>query len=156
MNYSFECSITPFRNNILELEDKVKEFFTPGDEKLKDQICMAAMELLENAEKYSKAMHGESNIHFKFNANDTQISIMVTSLPLTPEYYSNLVEILNQINTTDNIEALYIRRLQYLTTNLDLNESGLGLYRIAYEGDFKLSHSKTGDFVTILAEKQLT
>ena len=117
---------------------------------------MVTMELPENAEKYSTATSKNADIHFTFRADDTKITILVSNPLLDSPHYENLVSILNQINETDDIESLYVNRLQYLATKIDLNESGLGLYRIAYEGGFQLSCEMIGTMVNVHAIKNLT
>ena len=68
MDYFFECSITPLRKYILDMEDKIEELFSNYDEyneKLKSQILMVTMELLENAEKYSQIGFSRDNFRRK-------------------------------------------------------------------------------------------
>lgn len=155
MDYFFECSITPRRKYIMDLENKAEELFSIHDQTLKHQIRLVIMELLENAEKYSAIKNVDTKIQFKFIADDHKITIQVTNHLLTPEHYENLSRVIKRIQTTDNIEALYTSRLQALAQSKDLNESGLGLYRIAYEGKFQLSCDRKQDKVNVNACKRL-
>lgn len=155
MDYSFECSITPRRKYIMELEKKAEEFFSIHDQTLKHQIRTVIMELLENAEKYSAIKDKDTKIRFKFIANDNEITIQVSNQLLAPEHYENLSRVIKQIQTTDDIEALYTSRLRTLAQNKDLNVSGLGLYRIAYEGGFQLSCDRKEDEVNVYAFKRV-
>jgi hypothetical protein len=61
---------------------------------------------------------------------------------------------IDEIRNSDDPAELYTRRLQELMDNTVKGKTQLGLYRIAYEGEFSLSYRIDNSRLTIIAERK--
>ncbi len=102
-----------------------------------EAVVMVVSELAENAIKYGYFSSGENSITIEISLRDDNISIEVTH-PVERESYDHLVELDKTIQWIrgfqDPFEA-YTEKLRTVSKKaLDDHSSGLGLVRIAYEG----------------------
>jgi hypothetical protein len=102
-----------------------------------DAITMVMHELLENALKYGKYENSESRINYSVKADEKSITIEVTN-PIHGEDSPNFIMLdksIQWIRGYQNPFQSYAEKLKEVSTRpLRDNESGLGLVRIAYEG----------------------
>ncbi len=147
-----EHHIQPFWEIIHNIRGELKCALGACWEEYKEAGMMTASELLENAIKYSGT---GSNIGFKLFADEQRIAIETRNPLVSPRAFADLKARIAAINAGDP-EALYISRLQALMENPDMSSTGLGLYRIAYEGKFDLScRQNSGDQVIVRAQRQI-
>jgi len=151
---SFSLTIEPEWNVI----KKIKEFIT-NDTSLKkqsrdflEQTVLTAIELLENALKYSDSDSGKP-VHFTFEVTDKMCTFEVTSFSKNPGTKQALISVINRIHSGDPFD-LYVKRLEQLKEEPD-GYSRMGLYRIAYEAEFKLEADIKDESVTIRAVRPL-
>ena len=115
-----------------------------------DATRMVALELTENALKYSDRTHA---VEISVNADTDECVIMVTNSTNNKEMLGILREILKRIQAENSFE-LYVERLKQLQERKD-GYSRMGLYRIAYEGEFSLEGKFEGDTVTMIAKRSI-
>lgn len=124
-------------------------------EELRDALCMVVSELLENAIKYGKFKTGEK---IELNVEVAQDrAILEVKSPLDfegeEENMRRLDRFIQWIRGHQSPFQAYLERMRQVAAQpLDSDESGLGLVRIAYEGeailDFYVSDS---DYLCISA-----
>ncbi len=104
-----------------------------------DSLCMIASELLENAVKYGDFSRENEKIPFCIHADLDSVLIEAWS-PLQSagmsEKLKRLDSIIQWIRSFQSPFQAYLERLKLVAGQpLEDNESGLGLVRIAYEGE---------------------
>ena len=72
----------------------------------------------------------------------------------SPDRAEHLARSLERIRSADP-RVLYLERMKELMANPTQTESQLGLLRIAFEGQFTLSHVYQDSVLTITAERSL-
>ncbi len=115
---------------------------------------MVTAELIENAIKYGSHSEAERGILFCMNFKNNKIVIEVSNRINNQDDYDNLVEHIDIINATDDIKGLYVDRLRVRMENQQ-KKTQLGLYRIAYEGEFNLAHEYENNVVTVIATREV-
>ncbi|QTA91090.1 hypothetical protein [Desulfonema magnum] len=151
---SFEYYIRPLWYVVGEIRDKV-EALLEFENSLNDACKMVSSELLENALKYGTCLKRGSDTRFEFTADEKQIRIEVSNDIYSEDDYKSLKDNIDQINASDNVRNLYIERLRLMMENTKMVKSQLGLYRITYEGKFKLSYQLEDTRLTITAIREL-
>lgn len=104
-----------------------------------DSLCMITSELLENAVKYGDFSNEEERIPFNIHADEDNV-IIETWSPIQSKGMSDklkrLDSIIQWIRSFQSPFQAYLERLKLVAGQpLEDNESGLGLVRIAYEGE---------------------
>lgn len=102
-----------------------------------DAIVMISSELLENAIKYGNYDEDRENIDFKVFINNE--IIVEVQCPIDVEkshHFKKLDRTIQWIRGHQDPFEAYIEKLKSVSSKpLGDNESGLGLFRIAYEGE---------------------
>lgn len=152
-NYNIELtwSIVKF------IRDNVESLVHDQSEELAYACKMTTSELLENAVKYGSPISREKGIEFSFILNQGEARITVANGIIRQSDYDNVKHHIDGINASGNPQELYIQRLNTLLENPELNKSQLGLYRIAYEGEFSLEYEYEdgSNVLTITATKTI-
>ena len=103
----------------------------------RDAISMVLGELIENAVKYGSFSKEKSTISYSLDFSNGEVTIEVQS-PVGDEDDNNftlLDRTVQWIRGYQNPFEAYVKRLKEISANpLDDHSSGLGLVRIAYEG----------------------
>lgn len=148
----FRLKIDPEWNVIKQIKEHIN-----ADPTLKEQgqdfreaTLLAAIELIENALKYSDHEEGQS-VEFDLSMDDGYCEIRVTNRVRNEEHRAALKEVMERIEDADPFE-LYVQRLETLKEHPD-GFSRMGLIRIVYEGEFSLSANIAGDTVTMIARR---
>jgi hypothetical protein len=151
---SFSLKIEPEWNVIKRIKESIA-----ADESLKaqskdflEQTTLTAIELLENALKYTDVESGQP-VEFIFEVQDGLCRFRVKSYSRNPVTRQALAEVIARIKKGDPFD-LYVQRLQMLKEHPD-GYSRMGLYRIAYEGEFRLDADIREDSVILTAERPL-
>lgn len=148
-------SITPAWEYVKAIEDKIRKTFQVDNSELVDATIMTMSELIENAVKYGSSTENAKSININFVADEKQIIIIVAN-PVKDETSVEIVrKHIERINSASDPLELYVQRLQELLENPNLKNSQLGLYRIAYEGNFKLAYGYENHILTIKAVRKL-
>lgn len=100
-------------------------------------VAMAVCELVENAAKYGTFRRESDGIEIAVGVTKSSITIEISN-PLGPYqscHVTRLDAMLQWIRGFQDPFEAYLERLKEVSSQtLDFNESGLGLVRIAYEG----------------------
>ncbi len=149
-------SIAPTWSILKEIQQMTEDLLkkkNAGAETI-DAAIMCATELVENAIKYGSSNAGQSNIIFDLMVKDA-IYITVSNGVKEEKDIQNVKFHIEKIQKTNDPAKLYTDRLMQLMENEKPGESQLGLYRIAYEGEFKLDCTCQNAIITIRAEKNI-
>lgn len=141
--------------------DQIRRIRHSVGDALKDldpSLCSAAMmvasELIENAVKYGEAVPASSDIQLSMSLNGGRLVLCVSNGCADRAAVAQLGQRIQEIADAPDKAALYMARLEQLMT--ETSESGkLGLYRIAFEGEFDLSFSYRDGVVSITATLSL-
>ncbi|HNJ05917.1 MAG TPA: hypothetical protein PLB73_16770, partial [Leptospiraceae bacterium] len=117
-----------------------------------EQTTVTAIELLENALKYTDSDSGRP-VEFSFDSQAGYCAFRVKNYSKNAQNKDALRSVIDRIRDGDPFE-LYVARLEQLKEDPD-GHSRMGLYRIAYEGEYHLSADIDGESVTILARRPL-
>lgn len=150
---AINISIKPTWSIIREIQDKTTKFMEENG-KSRDVIeatIMGATELLENAIKYGAETPDGDNIKFDLQADDKRVTVNVTNGIKSDEDIANVKDHIDKINASNDPAKLYTDRLMELMENPKPGVSQLGLYRMAYEGEFKLSYKYENKLLAVTA-----
>ncbi len=146
-----EVEVFPIWENIRSARQACDGFFSQNgfSEEHREAVCMVASELLENAVKYGHFPDG-TGIHLRAEVRNRLVTVEVES-PLNPREMDNvrrLDDFVQWIRGYQSPFQAYLERMKAVAVQpIDSDESGLGLVRIAYEGDAILDFYVTGEEV---------
>lgn len=154
---AINVSIKPAWSIIEDIQRKAIVFMdSKGKGKdLSEATMMCVTELIENAIKYGTEKTPSGNIDFELHVNDNQIEISVSNGIRSYDDISNLISHIEKIKNSDDPAQLYTERLMELMDNPKPGVSQLGLYRIAYEGEFKIDYRYENKILTITAKRDI-
>lgn len=153
MKVEFNYNITPAWELIKKVESNTRDLFSIENEDLKTATLMVITELLENAIKYGRSNPEINGIAFNFFADAHKIQIKVANAVISDAHARQLISHINNLNEVGDPMALYTQRLIDMLKNKEHGKSRLGIYRIAYEGEFNLSYEFKNKILTVIAEK---
>lgn len=137
---SLKITLHPEWDEIEPLRLKAHDFFVSHGlpDETNQSLVMVIGELLENSVKYGSYKAADSHIHMKISVSKRIITIEVTN-PIDDTNLEDIKRLDRMIQWVrgyqDPFEA-YIERLKEVAKKpLSDQESGLGIVRIAYEGD---------------------
>lgn len=139
MNNEIRMSITPEWDNIEAVRVKAESFLKSKKlhEDVVDAIIMNISELLENAIKYGNFNSGVKEIVALISVSERDITVEVKS-PVKDEddmHFRRLDRIVQWVRGYQNPFEAYIEKIKEIALQpIDDNQSGLGIVRIAYEG----------------------
>ena len=139
MDNIIEFKITPEWDNLEIVREKTKSFLESRNfgKDIEDSIVMNISELMENAVKYGRFNEKTTEITASITVTDSDIIVEVKS-PIKDEddfHFRRLDRIIQWIRGYQNPFEAYIEKLKEIALQpLTDNESGLGIVRIAYEG----------------------
>ncbi len=150
---SFTFTINPEWNVIKRIKEAIAAdpLIQKQGRDFLDAATLTAIELSENALKYSDSDDFPVEVGFSIDAKECVIRVKNRST--NTESKETLVRILNKIKSGDPF-ALYVERLEKLKDDPD-GWSRMGLYRIAYEAEFQLTPDVSADSVVISARRAL-
>lgn len=142
MNLQFHISFVPKWRGIELLRGAVDSILKADemDQDTRSAISMVSIELMENAYKHSQTKDATIDYALDIHGDDIDISV---SNPIAETASANiqaLRETVDWIYTFDSPLDAYIDRMKSLYDSEDAGASGLGLVRIVYEGQVKLSY----------------
>ncbi|MCP4131565.1 MAG: hypothetical protein GY754_11355 [bacterium] len=154
---SINMSIQPTWSMVRKIQERAKEFMKSKgkDKDATEAMTMCVTELIENAVKYGMETPEGGDIEAEFLVHDNTVFIKVINGIRLDSDIKNFIEHIEKIKNTDDPASLYTSRLMELMENPRPGESQLGLYRIAYEGEFKLDYKYENKVLTVFAEKNL-
>jgi len=154
---SVNITIHPTWNIIKEIQEKTSKFIEGLNlsKDFSDSTVMCATELIENAIKYGSEKPGGGNIEFNLNTDGKKIVIMISNGVRSEDEIRVCVMHIEKIKNSKDPSALYTERLKELMKNPKPGVSQLGLYRIAYEGKFRLDYTYRDRVLTITACRKI-
>ncbi len=150
-------SVEPLWESVRDIRQRVGELLKDHPEELRAATMMAASELLENAVKYAECSARVPRVAFDLGLEDGALQITTTNPMADRAKLQHLSSVLDKLATTPDPERLYLDRIQQRSGNAaDLPNSGLGLYRVAAEGHFRLAHRFRDDMLSVIASRSIT
>ena len=149
---SFSYKIEPEWNILKNIKESIENdpAITSRGPDFLDATRMTALELTENALKYSDRSHP---VEISLDLSGKECVIRITNNCNNPDMIEALFKMLKKLKEGDPFE-LYVDRLQQLKDHPD-GYSRMGMLRIVYEGEFKLDGEIDGDRVTLTARRDL-
>ena len=151
MSPTLALSLTPEWSGVDRVRRETARFLVEQrlSDTARDAVVMVACELTENAAKYGDFQSATDGIDVSILIRRSTITVEVRN-PISPEAADRLFKLDGMVQWIrgfqDPFEA-YLDRLKAISAQtLDYHESGLGLVRIAYEGqsvlDFVFDHHR--------------
>lgn len=147
---SFKLEIEPEWNMIKKIKEHIRSdaYITTKGRDFEDAVLLTAIELVENALKYSDGEE-ETPVLFELLIDENNCRIQVTNTCKKQSHRDALKAAIVKLIESDPFQ-LYVERLEQLRDNPD-GFSRMGLIRIVYEAEFKLEAKFEQDQVTIMA-----
>ncbi|MCB1318858.1 MAG: hypothetical protein KDK34_01320 [Leptospiraceae bacterium] len=152
---SFSLEIDPEWNVIKKIKQSINsdpEVQGYGND-FREATLLTAIELVENALKYSDSNGQELPVKFSFELKDGVCRIQVNNQVRNAKHRAALKDVLEKIKSEDPFK-LYVKRLEALRDQPD-GYSRMGLIRIIYEGEFDLNAEFDEETVTLIATRKI-
>lgn len=147
--------IDPLWDTVKKIRGEVEGILQDRGQEITDASKMTASELIENAVKYGCSIEDGTGIQFELVLDENCIRIIVRNKVLSQDDFENVKSHIDNVNASNNPQELYLQRLMMLMENTRLSKSQLGLYRIAYEGEFKLEYDYDDSILTVMATRKI-
>lgn len=151
INHSLQSTWEVLRS----VREEINEALGGADQDLIDAIVMTASELIENAIKYGKKTPRNEGVEFQMTMGDGSVVVKVSNGIITEKDFENVKDHIERIRESDDPSRLYVNRLMELMENAEPGVSQLGLYRIAYEGEFSIDYERNKDVLIIKASRKI-
>jgi hypothetical protein len=139
-------------DHIRQIRAKVGEALKDADPSLRSAAIMVASELVENAVKYGEEVPDARQITVSLEMGPAAIVIAVSNGSADPKAIEALKRRVDEITSAPDKSVLYLARLEELMA--ESTETGeLGLYRIAFEGEFDIQLRYLNQVVTMTATR---
>jgi hypothetical protein len=152
MNKNLALSIPTTWEYVRQLRRAVDETLADYSEDLRKEATMTSSELVENAIKYGVPVPALKSVTFNLKTFETGIQIAVANGATDLHNIAELEQRLTQIKQAADKEELYLLRLHQILRDPTARNK-LGLYRIAFEGQFDLDCHYAAQVLTVTATK---
>jgi len=139
-------------DHIRTIRKQVGEALKDSDPNLCSAAMMVVSELMENAVKYGEGVPSAPNISLSLSMGANKLVISVRNGCGDAPAVKALEQRIREIAEAPDKSALYMERLEQLLAD-PLDTGKLGLYRIAFEGEFDLQFDYADKVVTIIATR---
>ncbi|MDA3901516.1 MAG: hypothetical protein PF637_13490 [Spirochaetes bacterium] len=153
---SMSASMPPTWSLVKEIRKNSSEYLESNRESgiSSEAVIMVVCELVENAVKYGVRASDGTCLDFSLSISGSQVEINITNgLGVLDDYYS-VASAVDAINSSDSREQLYRSRLLQIYHSPVSEKGYLGLYRIAYEGEFDIACHLDGDLLHLRAWRE--
>jgi hypothetical protein len=149
-------TIKPIWETISNIRDDIQKVLKIKmvNEDTLEKADLVCLELLENAVKYGIVTPDCPDVKIWFELEEDVLVFYVSNGVRIDDKLQFLFELINKLRNAENVEALYIQRLEEITRN-PRGGSQLGIYRIVFESGFHLRYTLEGYKLTIAAQKQV-
>ncbi len=147
--------IDPLWDTVKKIRGEVESILKDRGRDIMDASKMTASELIENAVKYGCSIEDGTGIQFELILDEDRIRILVRNKVLSQDDFENVKQHIDSVNAAENPQELYLQRLMMLMENTRISKSQLGLYRIAYEGEFVLKYDYSDSILTVTATRMI-
>ncbi len=148
---SFKVLLNPVWDKVREIRNHVDNTLKDYPTDLREASVMTASELIENGIKHSAS--DRFGVHFNLHVGDDKISISVENKVRSTEDLDVFISNVDEIKKSENPMDLYLERLMELSDDPKKSKTRLGLYRIAYEGEFNIDYKLDGDILTVIGSR---
>lgn len=139
-------------DHIRQIRNRVAEELKTADSSLRCAAVMVTSELVENAVKYGEEVPALPQISVSLTVGPNAIVVEVKNGSADPSAVDALARRVDEIMRAPDKSVLYLARLEELLARP--TETGkLGLYRIAFEGEFDIRFSYVDQVVTMTATR---
>ncbi len=157
----YSLNIYPLWSVVKWIRKKVEAILTVYSDDLGYAGKMVTSELIENAMKYGVPVDALQNqgIGYVLDVdidNGKTVTITVTNKVASEKDSNEVVRHIKMIRESNDPQQLYIERLTALIDTPGQGGSQLGLFRIAYEGQFDLEYELTDDLLSIIATRKVS
>jgi hypothetical protein len=139
-------------DHIRAIRKKVGEALKDTDPGLCSATMMVVSELMENAVKYGEGVSAAPNISLALSMEPEKIVVSVRNGCGDTAAVEALARRIREIAEAPDKAALYMERLEQLLAD-PLDSGKLGLYRIAFEGEFDMQFDYADKVVSIVATR---
>lgn len=158
MQETIQFSTKPIWDTVIQIRKQIKSNLeSKGYEpEIVEASEIVSMELLENAVKYGTCTEECSSVDLTIDINEKEkeIKIKVCNGIVSKESVSFLLHLIDTLKASDNIELLYMNRLEEIMSNPKSGKSQLGLYRIAYETNYRLDYNVSEKKLEMIAVRR--
>jgi hypothetical protein len=147
---AYRNSIKPHWDNIKDITDEIHDIFS-NDVNKANAIRMVSEELLENIIKYGDLSNEKSPPTISIDSNKDTILIKTTNMIKSKNNADELIKHINLTLSRTDYQKIYLERLKDIRKSKKREKTMLGIYRIVYEGMFRLNYDLEGDLLTITA-----
>lgn len=140
---------------IHQVWEEASVFLRGYEKNIRDDTLMVISELLENAVKYGEVTLETGQIVFELKREADWLIIKVSNPVKNKGDINQVTAHIDRINTSGDPIGLYLERLSELKKGNAAGKIQLGLYRIAYEGEYSLHYIILNDVVTIIANRKV-
>jgi hypothetical protein len=149
---SVNVSLPHTWDHIRQIRNRVSEALEHADPSLRAAAVMVTSELVENAVKYGEAVPAARQITVSLATGPSAIVIKVANGSADANAVGALARRVDEIMSAPDKSVLYLTRLEELMA--EPTETGrLGLYRIAFEGQFDIHFNYANQVVTMTATR---
>jgi hypothetical protein len=149
---SVNISLPHTWDHIRQIRGTVGEALKDAEPSLRAAAIMVTSELVENAVKYGEGVPAAPQISVSLEMGTSAIVIKVMNGSADPSAVDVLARRVDEIMSAPDKSALYMARLEELLA--EPTETGrLGLYRIAFEGEFDIDFRYANQVVTMTATR---
>ena len=152
----FKGTIKSKFDDTRKIADKVKGLYVDEDGNKIETMCMVFTELIENIVKYADFEDASNIPIFSIKNNEGVVVITTRNKVKDSQSLERVIEHVKKTKECGDSIDLYTSRLEELAKNGQQEQTGLGLYRIAYEGKFKLDINVEGVVLSIQAQRQFS
>ena len=149
---SVNVSLPHTWDHIRQIRTKVGDALKDANPSLRSAAVMVTSELVENAVKYGEDVRAAPQIGVALEIGPDTIVIRVRNGSADERAVGALKQRVDEIMSAPDKSVLYLARLEELMA--EPTETGrLGLYRIAFEGEFDIAFSYVNQVVTMTATR---
>jgi hypothetical protein len=151
---SINFIVPPAWQHIRAIRQHVAKTLRDCTPDLRDAAVMTAAELLENSIKYGEEVQAAPHILFSMTSDGKHLKIEVANGARNTIGVRELQGRIDELSRPADKAALYLARVEELLAQPS-DSSKLGLYRIAFEGQFELACRYEDEVVTVTATRRL-
>jgi hypothetical protein len=137
-----------------DLRRGVEEALQDFPQEVRYAASMVAEELVSNATKHGVSVPGSPSAQLTLAVTENQIQLAVSNGVASESAVEELKKRLAQIADTESKEQLYMNRLQQMLDD-PMQTGQLGLYRIGFEGRFRLTCQYCDHVLTVRASREI-
>jgi hypothetical protein len=145
----------PLSWNFIEgVRATVNERLAHAPAELRESAVMVASELAENMVKYGEPLAQDDCGYVTLSIGPGLVEVKTMNGVTSARRAEEVIDRIQAIAASDDVEALFRQRMKEMLESPGDPHSYLGLLRIAYEGNFRLSCDYTAPVLTIIAHRE--